>query len=93
MNKNKYLVIFTGVIVGLAALALTAAGNPANMGFCIACFLRDIAGSLGLHSAKRCSICARRSSALSSARRLPRLRARNSAHAPALRPLCALCWA
>ena len=26
-------------------------GNPANMGFCIACFYRDLAGSLGLHSA------------------------------------------
>lgn len=53
MIKNKYLVICTGVIVGLAALALTAAGNPANMGFCIACFLRDIAGGLGLHSAEK----------------------------------------
>ena len=27
-------------------------GNPANMGFCIACFLRDIAGGLGLHRAE-----------------------------------------
>jgi YedE family putative selenium metabolism protein len=26
-------------------------GNPVNMGFCIACFVRDIAGGLGLHSA------------------------------------------
>ena len=50
MGKSKYLVIGTGVAVGLAALILTAAGNPANMGFCIACFLRDIAGALGLHS-------------------------------------------
>lgn len=53
MNKNKYVVIGTGVIVGLAALALTVTGNPANMGFCIACFLRDIAGGLGLHSAEK----------------------------------------
>ena len=43
--------IVAGVVVGLAALILTASGNPANMGFCIACFLRDIAGGLGLHSA------------------------------------------
>ena len=41
MGKSKYLVIGTGVVVGLAALILTAAGNPANMGFCIACFLRE----------------------------------------------------
>ena len=53
MGKSKYLVIGTGMVVGLAALLLTAAGNPANMGFCIACFLRDIAGGLGLHSAEK----------------------------------------
>ena len=28
-------------------------GNPANMGFCIACFLRDTAGACGLHSAAK----------------------------------------
>lgn len=28
-------------------------GNPANMGFCIACFERDIAGAVGLHSAAK----------------------------------------
>jgi len=28
-------------------------GNPPNMGICIACFLRDIAGGLGLHSAAK----------------------------------------
>ena len=26
-------------------------GNPVNMGFCIACFLRDIAGAVGMHRA------------------------------------------
>ena len=26
-------------------------GNPPNMGICAACFIRDIAGALGLHSA------------------------------------------
>ena len=26
-------------------------GNPPNMGICVACFLRDIAGALGLHQA------------------------------------------
>ena len=44
-------VIATGVVVGIAALILTKLGNPKNMGFCIACFERDIAGALGLHSA------------------------------------------
>ena len=50
MKKNNWLVICTGAVVGLAALVLTMLGNPGNMGFCIACFLRDISGALGLHS-------------------------------------------
>ena len=52
MTKRINLwVIITGVVAGAAALTLTALGNPANMGFCIACFLRDIAGATKLHSA------------------------------------------
>ena len=51
MNKHHRLILLAGFITGLAALGLAAAGNPANMGFCIACFLRDIAGGLGMHSA------------------------------------------
>ena len=39
--------------MGLAALILTALGNRTNMGFCIACFLRDISGAVGLHSAAK----------------------------------------
>ncbi|MBE6963416.1 MAG: YedE-related selenium metabolism membrane protein [Ruminococcaceae bacterium] len=49
--KDYGLPLAAGVIVGVAALILTAMGNPKNMGFCIACFERDIAGALGLHSA------------------------------------------
>ena len=51
MKKENLFVILTGVVIGIAALVLTALGNPANMGFCIACFERDIAGAVGLHSA------------------------------------------
>ena len=51
MKKENIFVIIAGVVVGIAALVLTALGNPANMGFCIACFERDIAGAVGLHSA------------------------------------------
>ena len=53
MKKENLFVILTGVVIGIAALVLTALGNPANMGFCIACFERDIAGSVGLHSAAK----------------------------------------
>ena len=44
-------VLVSGLAVGAAAVLLTALGNPANMGFCIACFLRDIAGAAKLHTA------------------------------------------
>lgn len=50
-QKINPLVLITGVVVGAAAVALTALGNPANMGFCIACFIRDIAGAVKLHTA------------------------------------------
>ena len=50
-KKINPWVLVTGVVVGLAALLLAKLGNPGNMGFCIACFLRDIAGAMGLHGA------------------------------------------
>ena len=50
MSEKRWL-LAAGVLAGLSAVLLTFAGNPANMGFCIACFLRDIAGGLGLHRA------------------------------------------
>ena len=41
--------ILTGIAVGVLAPVLVALGNPGNMGVCVACFSRDIAGALGLH--------------------------------------------
>ena len=49
---NNWMILVTGVVIGIAALVLGALGNPGNMGFCIACFLRDTAGALGLHRAE-----------------------------------------
>ena len=43
--------ILTGLIVGVLAPVLVKFGNPGNMGICVACFNRDIAGALGLHNA------------------------------------------
>ncbi|MEG2096799.1 MAG: YedE family putative selenium transporter [Pseudoflavonifractor sp.] len=40
--------IAAGLAVGVISVVLVVLGNPANMGFCIACFLRDIAGAVGL---------------------------------------------
>lgn len=44
-------IIVTGAVIGILAIILQANGNPQNMGICVACFERDIAGSLGLHRA------------------------------------------
>jgi len=43
--------IVTGLVVGVLAPVLAKFGNPGNMGVCVACFNRDIAGALGLHRA------------------------------------------
>ena len=51
MKDNKGIIL-TGIIVGIASVLLVKFGNPANMGFCIACFIRDIAGAVGLHRAE-----------------------------------------
>ncbi|MBQ3060481.1 MAG: YedE-related selenium metabolism membrane protein [Desulfovibrio sp.] len=40
-----------GLIFGALAVWLQHAGNPGNMGICVVCFNRDIAGAVGLHRA------------------------------------------
>jgi len=50
--KKHGLIIGAGLIVGILSVILVANGNPKNMGFCIACFLRDIAGGVGMHRAE-----------------------------------------
>ena len=50
MNEKLKMPI-VGALVAMVSIALVRLGNPANMGFCVACFLRDIAGALGLHTA------------------------------------------
>ena len=50
-KKEKISIILAGLCIGVISIALVLLGNPANMGFCIACFLRDISGALGLHQA------------------------------------------
>jgi len=44
-------IIIVGAIIGVGAALLQYFGNPPNMGICVACFERDIAGALGLHRA------------------------------------------
>jgi len=44
-------IIGVGIMIGILAPLLQKWGNPGNMGVCVACFERDIAGALGLHRA------------------------------------------
>ncbi|MFC1504325.1 YedE family putative selenium transporter [Spirochaetota bacterium] len=48
---TKLGIICTGSIIGILAVVLQKLGNPGNMGICAACFIRDIAGAVGLHRA------------------------------------------
>jgi len=49
--KEKRGIIIAGAIVGIVSVLLVYFGNPKNMGACVACFIRDTAGALGLHRA------------------------------------------
>jgi hypothetical protein len=46
---SRWGIILAGAAIGLLAPLLQKLGNPPNMGICVACFERDIAGALGLH--------------------------------------------
>lgn len=45
-------IVAVGAGIGVLAVVLQKLGNPANMGICMACFERDIAGAMGLHRAE-----------------------------------------
>ena len=49
--STRWGIISVGVFIGILAALLQFWGNPPNMGVCVACFERDIAGALGLHRA------------------------------------------
>lgn len=56
MRLTRFLASRQGMIVaggaiGAMAAALQLCGNPPNMGLCMVCFPRDIAGAIGLHRA------------------------------------------
>lgn len=48
---TKRGIVISGLFIGVFASVLQKLGNPKNMGICVACMERDIAGALGLHRA------------------------------------------
>jgi YedE family putative selenium metabolism protein len=49
---TRWGIVSVGAFIGIFAPLLQKWGNPGNMGICVACFERDIAGSVGLHRAE-----------------------------------------
>ena len=49
--SQRWGIISVGAFIGVFASLLQKLGNPGNMGICVACFERDIAGAVGLHRA------------------------------------------
>ena len=52
LSDSKKKLALAGVVCGVVAAILAFLGNPANMAFCIACFIRDTAGAFGMHQAE-----------------------------------------
>ena len=50
--SGKSGIAVSGALMAVIAVGLQYFGNPPNMGLCVACFERDIAGALGLHRAE-----------------------------------------
>lgn len=48
---DRRLIVIAGIVLGVLGVVLVRFGNPANMGVCVACFIRDVSGGLGLHRA------------------------------------------
>ncbi|GAB4260997.1 YedE family putative selenium transporter [Deferrisoma sp.] len=51
MFASRWGIVGVGAFIGVLAALLQKWGNPGNMGVCVACFERDIAGAVGLHRA------------------------------------------
>lgn len=51
MTEQRRNLVIYGLLAGIVAACLAFLGNPKNMAICIACFIRDIAGSMKFHTA------------------------------------------
>ena len=51
LTDSKAKLAVGGALCGVVAVLLAIFGNPGNMAICIACFIRDTAGALGMHQA------------------------------------------
>ena len=52
-NRDFWLVVASGMLLGVLGVLLSVWGNPENSGICVSCFIETSAGALGLHDNQR----------------------------------------
>lgn len=52
-NRDFWLVVSSGLLLGILGVMLSVWGNPENSGICVSCFIENSAGALGLHDNQR----------------------------------------
>ena len=52
-NRDFWLVVASGLLLGVLGVMLSVWGNPENSGICVSCFIENSAGALGLHDNQR----------------------------------------
>jgi len=52
-DREFWVVILSGLALGIFGVLLAVWGNPANSGICVSCFIENSAGALGMHNNPR----------------------------------------
>jgi YedE family putative selenium metabolism protein len=52
-NREFWLVVASGMLLGVLGVMLAVWGNPENSGICVSCFIENSAGALGFHDNQR----------------------------------------
>ena len=52
-SREFWLVVASGLLLGVLGVMLSLWGNPENSGICVSCFVENSAGALGLHDNQR----------------------------------------
>ena len=52
-NREFWLVVTSGLLLGVLGVLLSVWGNPENSGICVSCFIENSAGALGFHDNQR----------------------------------------